>query len=403
MSHERGKDPPARVIRNVYDGYDDNSLVERHKDQTIHNRTTSSPVNGDAQPRMLLPRELVDSATPFALMVPTDDGPSYKDQARDANVQSPLTSRSPAIVPKYKDQVRPLSSPLRALDSPLPLAVAVAIPESLPVVDMTSRTRSSVVASSSDAATMEATAVLLLVGPNPPADRPSPRFASEALVHNIRPTRHTRTPRSPSTYPPLAGWNDKDGAPTAEERQRSDERRQASAERLRLLFGLEPQDHPLHGLTRNEESSLHTTSNVGSPTRRGIHVLQDEHALRRLRLGGEWALESGTSTYGPYQSKPNDTGRAKRVDPTTSVPSKNLGSFRQKEFARERPSETPRAVSPPSSEWRGGTGTTFPQHDGFLDGDGAWCRKPNVECAASLRSNGWAAAAHNATVGRLEI
>jgi hypothetical protein len=334
MSHERGKDPPARVIRNVYDGYDDNSLVERHEDQTIHNRTTIRPFNGDAQPRMLLPRDFVDSATPFALMVPTDDGPSYKDQARDANVQSPLTSRSPAIVPKYKDLVRPLSFPLRALDSTLPLAVAVAIPESLPVVDMASRTRSSVVASS-NAATMEATtAVLLLVGPNPTADRSRPRFASDALVHNIRPTGKTRAPRSPSTYPPLAGWSDKEAAtPTAEERRRSDERRQASAERLRLLFGLEPQDHPLHGLTRNEESSLHTTSNFGSPTRRGIRVhdadiwdeaLQDEHALRRLRLGGECALESGKSTYGPYQSKPNDTGHSKLFVLTHDIQTKRL-------------------------------------------------------------------------------
>jgi hypothetical protein len=118
-------------------------------------------------------------------------------------------------------------------------------------------------------------------------------------------------------------------------------------------------------------------------------------------VGCDWAESVHWKVVNPRMdpTNPSPTIRAIRnfsFSPTTS---------RQKDCKRERPSETPRSVSPPSSEWRGGTGTMFPQHDCFLDGgDGAWCRKPNVECAAaSLRGNGWAAAANNATVGRLEI
>jgi hypothetical protein len=90
-------------------------------------------------------------------------------------------------------------------------------------------------------------------------------------------------------------------------------RRQASAERLRLLLGLEPpHHHPMDELVRNEESSLHTASNFGSPTQRGNNndddddendanwwdgSLRDEHAMRRLRLGGEWGEQETRDTY----------------------------------------------------------------------------------------------------------
>jgi hypothetical protein len=113
-----------------------------------------------------------------------------------------------------------------------------------------------------------------------------------------------------------------------------------SAERLRLLFTLQQKPQPPrdNALGQEEEESLHSASYFGiSPTPRDNdnhdddaswwdeEALPDEHALRRLRLGGEWAQlpETTRAAYNsklPYRSKPhNDTAQSKSFAPTTSV------------------------------------------------------------------------------------
>jgi hypothetical protein len=356
MSHERGRDPPARVLRTAYETDDDDcQSIERDEasEEAIHNVATTSPATGHF-PR--LSRDLEHSAAqPISPTIPTDGfgGPRYKDQVRDERPETiPLPSSvmhsTPQVGPDYKDQVRPYS--WRAFDDALPVVMAVAVPDSLPM-DHVARAPLTPRAVASSDVTAEAAATAADVLPIPNAalhipnsatvdddDTPSPRFAAFEALDPTRRAPPQPPPQSP-TKTPLRAAVETDG-PTAEERRRSDERRQMSAERLRLLFAL-----PQKLQQQEEESSLHSASNFGSPTQRDHYdnfhdasswwdeALEDEHALRRLRLGGEWAdqqqqqqqqQESTTNRAVAYnlshhRAQPHGDG-TKRFVPATSAP-----------------------------------------------------------------------------------
>jgi hypothetical protein len=365
MSQERGRDPPARVLRTAYND-DGCQSIDTHEAaaaegaaEAVHFVATTS-----GYPRR--PRNLEDSSVPLSPTVPTDDGPRYKDQARDCAespeaIPRPPVRHSPAVGLEYKDQVRPFSARALNDDDALPLVMAVAVvPEPPFPMDHNDHR----IVAPTDVTTEAAAAAATFLTPNSATvddGRPSPRVAASEAVDT---TRRASPPRSPNknhpglatdgptaeerrrsderrqmsaerlrlllasealgttrrTSPPRSPVKNHPGVatdgPTAEERRRSDERRQMSAERLHLLFGLEQKP-------QQEDESLHSTSNFGSPTQRGNH----DNALRRLRLSGEWADQQpetrrGSSYKLPYRYQPRrdtTTGPSRPFVPTTNA------------------------------------------------------------------------------------